>query len=49
MVFGQGETHFTWGSLLAQLVGECTGSVVERQTPEREVGGSKPTCAMLRP
>ena len=28
--------------------GERDGSVVERQTLEREVGGSKPTSAMLR-
>ena len=29
--------------------GECGGSVVERQTPEPEVKGSKPTSAMLCP
>ena len=29
--------------------GECGGSVVERRTPEREVGGSKPTSAVLCP
>ena len=28
---------------------ECGGSVVECRTPEREVGGSKPTAAMLCP
>ena len=28
---------------------ECGGSVVECQTPEREVGGSKPTAAVLCP
>ena len=27
--------------------GECGGSVVEHQTPEQEVGGSKPTSAVL--
>ena len=29
--------------------GERGGSVVERRTPEREVGGSKPTSAVLCP
>ena len=29
--------------------GERGGSVVECQTPEREVGGSKPTAAVLCP
>ena len=29
--------------------GKCSGSVVERRTPEREVGGSKPTSAVLCP
>ena len=29
--------------------GERGGSVVECRTPEREVGGSKPTAAMLCP
>ena len=28
---------------------ECGGSVVERRTPEREVGGSKPTAFVLCP
>ena len=28
---------------------ERNGSVVERQTPEQEVRGSKPTCAVLCP
>ena len=31
------------------FVGERGGSVVECQTPEREVGGSKPTAAVLCP
>ena len=31
------------------LVGERGGSVVECRTPEREVGGSKPTAAVLCP
>ena len=31
------------------VVGECGGSVVEWRTPEREVGGSKPTAAVLCP
>ena len=30
-------------------IGECGGSVVECRTPEREVGGSKPTTAVLCP
>ena len=30
-------------------VGERGGSVVECRTPEREVGGSKPTSALLCP
>ena len=29
--------------------GECRGSVVQHQTQEREVGGSKPTSAVLCP
>ena len=31
------------------LEGERGGSVVECRTPEREIGGSKPTAAVLRP
>ena len=31
------------------LTGERGGSVVECRTPEREVGGSKPTAAVLCP
>ena len=31
------------------LYGERGGSVVECRTPEREVGGSKPTAAVLCP
>ena len=31
------------------VVGERGGSVVECRTPEREVGGSKPTTAVLCP
>ena len=34
---------------LASLFGERGGSVVECRTPEREVGGSKPTSAVLCP
>ena len=30
-------------------IGERGGSVVECRTPEREVGGSKPTAAVLCP
>ena len=29
--------------------GECSGSVVEHRTSEGEVGGSKPTSAVLCP
>ena len=38
-------------SILGTLLdtGERGGSVVECRTPEREVGGSKPTAAMLCP
>ena len=32
-----------------KISGERGGSVVECRTPEREVGGSKPTAAMLCP
>ena len=32
-----------------QLLGERGGSVVECRTPEREVGGSRPTAAVLCP
>ena len=38
-----GSTLFTWAG------GERGGSVVECWTPEREVGGSKPTAAVLCP
>ena len=31
------------------FAGECGGLVVERQTPEGEVGGLKPTYAVLFP
>ena len=30
-------------------IGEHSGSVVERRTPEQEVGGSKPTSTLLCP
>ena len=36
-------------NVLLNLLGERGGSVVECQTPEREVGGSKPTAAVLCP
>ena len=32
-----------------QIIVERGGSVVECRTPEREVGGSKPTVAVLCP
>ena len=35
--------------LLKNVWGERGGSVVECRTPEREVGGSKPTAAVLCP
>ena len=34
---------------ITTAVGERGGSVVECRTPEREVGGSKPTAAVLCP
>ena len=34
---------------LSLYIGERGGSVVECRTPEREVGGSKPTAAVLCP
>ena len=37
-----------WAILLF-IVGERVGSVVECRTPERVVGGSKPTAAVLCP
>ena len=37
------------GSPEPSLLGERGGSVVECRTPEREVGGSKPTAAVLCP
>ena len=36
-------------NVLINSMGERGGSVVECRTPEREVGGSKPTAAMLCP
>ena len=33
----------------SNIMGERGGSVVECRTPEREVGGSKPTAAVLCP
>ena len=33
----------------SKTMGECGGSMVECRTPEREVGGSKPTAAVLCP
>ena len=35
--------------LFAGILGERGGSVVERRTPKQEVGGSKPTAAVLCP
>ena len=37
-----------WPFALSET-GERGGSVVERRTPEQEVGGSKPTSALLCP
>ena len=34
---------------LTAILGERGGSVVECRTPEREVGGSRPTAAVLCP
>ena len=46
MVFG---THIVLNNRGTGQTGERSGSVVERQTPKREVMGSKPTPAMLCP
>ena len=35
--------------MVQSRLGERGGSVVECRTPEREVGGSKPTTAVLCP
>ena len=35
--------------ILSIHLGDRGGSVVERRTPEREAGGSKPTSAVLCP
>ena len=40
---------YTLMSLSVRLYGERGGSVVECRTPEREVGGSIPTAAVLCP
>ena len=39
------KNHFDWelGVMMLKFQGEPVGSVVEHLTPEREVGGSKPT------
>ena len=42
----KGATYMWLNSI---LIGERGGSVVECRTPEREVGGSKPTAAVLCP
>ena len=47
---GQGSGFLSEGSSwLTACMGERGGSVVECRTPEREVGGSKPTAAVLCP
>ena len=56
IVPGQGQ-KISWGQtfdvnrkpLSLRPLGERGGSVVECRTPEREVGGSKPTAAVLCP
>ena len=48
----EGEVRFVQSQdqqVLPHVVGERGGSVVECRTPEREVGGSKPTAAVLCP
>ena len=40
---------FTNDMQVSEVNGERGGSVVECRTPEREVGGSKPTPAVLCP
>ena len=44
-----GEQKFAQMVLVTWPIGERGGSVVECRTPEREVGGSKPTVAVLCP
>ena len=51
-----GQVDKQWGKLtlcqsnaFQNLIGERGGSVVECRTPEREVGGSRPTAAVLCP
>ena len=44
-----GMLYFSPNSQLTLYLGERGGSVVECRTPEREVGGSKPTAAVLCP
>ena len=43
------KTLVVFGNLKHISGGERGGSVVECRTPEREVGGSKPTAALLCP
>ena len=43
------EKHFVVLKICIAVLGERGGSVVECRTPEREVGGSKPTAAVLCP
>ena len=44
-----GSSILLHSSILTNFKGEHGGSVVECRTPEREVGGSKPTAAVLCP
>ena len=48
---GRGKAALGFGADLIRtlVLGERGGSVVECRTPEREVGGSKPTAAVLCP
>ena len=45
----RGETSWIRNVQVHNVQGERGGSVVECGTPEREVGGSKPTAAVLCP
>ena len=45
----QSSSLYLWIHSLIGVSGESGGSVVERPNPEQEVGGSKPTPAVLCP
>ena len=49
LTMGEVYTFKVLKSFSLLILGEHSGSVVEHQTLEREVGGSKPTSAVLCP